>query len=270
MSLGIRLLDYRRSVRVLPPVDNSPSSIAGLIAWWNNGANGFWSDAGRTTPATANGAVYTRDDSSGNSRHASQATGANQGLYKVAAVGGEDSILYDGSNDYHSAGTAFAGFERTDPFTAFIVIKPTAVGAARGLIGKRSGSTGWFLQMSNTGNNSVRFGLLQDASHQASIDAATAMTGGGVYVVVARNSGAGNAAGLSVYINSATADTPSVAADTLTGTVVSAGANVCLGSRDGAVPFDGHIAEAGIYNVALSAPDLTTLVGGLKTKYGVA
>src|SRR6185503_14515658 len=65
-------------------------------------------------------AVTTWTDSSGNSRNATQSTGANKPLFKTGAANGHPALLFDGSNDYMQTASFGAA---SQPFTVFAVVK---------------------------------------------------------------------------------------------------------------------------------------------------
>lgn len=70
----------------------TPLNLPGLVAWYQ-ADDGVYSDAG-TTPAVNNGTVQQWNDASGNGRHLSQLTGANQPTYKTNSQNGLPGILF--------------------------------------------------------------------------------------------------------------------------------------------------------------------------------
>jgi hypothetical protein len=94
----------------------SPTSVTGLAAW-------FKADAGTST-TTDGVAVSQWNDQSSGAHNLTQATGANQPLYKAAIQNGLPGVLFDGSNDsLDSAGVAVS-----QPNTTFVAMKAVAVG----------------------------------------------------------------------------------------------------------------------------------------------
>lgn len=80
---------------VIPTAPFSPDQVAGLALWLK-------ADAGTST--TVDGAAVSQwDDQSGNARHVTQATGANQPVYKTAIVNGKPVVRFDGANDFLQA-----------------------------------------------------------------------------------------------------------------------------------------------------------------------
>lgn len=77
-------LGYRRRA-LAAAAAFSPSSIAGLQAWYDV-SQGAWQDTAGTVACTAGSPVARLDDLSGNGRHATQATAANQPKYGFGTV----------------------------------------------------------------------------------------------------------------------------------------------------------------------------------------
>ncbi len=117
-----------------------------------------WYDASdATTITTTGGAVSEWADKSGNNRHASQGTPANQPAYIAEGLNGRPVVQFDGSNDFFSVDLNFlAGVSHS----AFIVTKPThfsnIYGAATANQGANSlhvGFNGANYRMNYWGNN---------------------------------------------------------------------------------------------------------------------
>lgn len=87
----------------------SPADIAGLQ---------LWLDAQTLAGADAS-AVATWADQSGNSRDATQATGASRPLLKTGILNGKQVVRFDGTDDY----LATASFARPVDFTLFCVYR---------------------------------------------------------------------------------------------------------------------------------------------------
>ena len=100
------------SPRLLRPKAASgfdPRSISGL---------GLWLDFGDSASLTLSGsAISEARDKSGNSRHAVQATGANQPTVLANAINGRQVASFDGSND----SLAVSSFPALTQMTAFAV-----------------------------------------------------------------------------------------------------------------------------------------------------
>lgn len=96
----------------------APTDIAGPQAWYK-------ADAG-TSSVVDGTALSAWNDQSGNARHLTQATGANQPVYKAAIQNGKAVVRFDGSNDFMDAATVNVA----QPSTIFVVAKSTVAAAA--------------------------------------------------------------------------------------------------------------------------------------------
>src|SRR5574343_1369214 len=86
----------------------SPSDVPGLFQWLV---------AADITGLNDGDAVATWEDSSGNNRDASQATGANRPTYKTNIVNSLPVVRFDGSDDYLEMGD-FSSFTRSEEHTS--------------------------------------------------------------------------------------------------------------------------------------------------------
>jgi hypothetical protein len=68
-----------------------PSDLTGLVAWW---------DANAITPVADGTAIAQWDDSSGNAKHATQATGTKQPVYKTSILNGKPVVRFQGTDDF--------------------------------------------------------------------------------------------------------------------------------------------------------------------------
>lgn len=76
---------YARRSLGAPAALFSPTQVAGLQAWYDV-SQGAWQDTAGTIPCTAGSPIARLDDLSGNGRHATQATAANQPKYGFGTV----------------------------------------------------------------------------------------------------------------------------------------------------------------------------------------
>src|SRR6266446_6293314 len=88
----------------------TPTSIAGLLAWWDFSALAL----------NNNDPISSVSDSSGNSNNLSQATGINQPLFKTNITNGKAMGLFDGINDEMTCPLTAT----TNPITIFTLIRP--------------------------------------------------------------------------------------------------------------------------------------------------
>jgi hypothetical protein len=117
-----------------------------------------WYDASDAATITATGgAVSEWRDKSGNTRHATQGTPANQPAYIAEGLNGRHVVQFDGANDFFSVDLDFlAGVSHS----AFIVTKPThfsniygAASASQGANSLHVGFNGANYRMNYWGNN---------------------------------------------------------------------------------------------------------------------
>lgn len=76
-------------------------------------------------------AVASWTDSSGNSRTASQGTGAAQPTYQIEAIGGKPALRFDGSDDRLAIANATTMLRNVSGVTVIVVHKPSSVSGAR-------------------------------------------------------------------------------------------------------------------------------------------
>lgn len=98
----------------------------------------FLGDPAQISGVTVDGtAVASWTDLSGNGRHAVQATGGNQPLFKTGIFGSLPSVRFDGTDDFLKT-ASFATI--TQPFTIVVVYKPIAhPGGTAGVVGEGGG-----------------------------------------------------------------------------------------------------------------------------------
>lgn len=113
----------------------SPADISGLLLWLNpNIPEKRWQDTGGTTPANDGETVALLQDISGNSRHFTQGTGANEPTLGELSNGALGLLIVD-STDFLTANAAalsatngVAGFTHCCVYAA-----PPAIGATFGM-----------------------------------------------------------------------------------------------------------------------------------------
>lgn len=139
MKLATRL--FFGSVLLLTNLEGFAQTGPGGVG--NSANNAFWIRADLGTSTTTNGSpVSTWQDVSGNGNNISQTTGVQQPLYTATLMNGYPAVLFDnnstaGQNDFMSAPDA-ANLDNTNGLTIFTVIRPTHLGSARSIIGKRT------------------------------------------------------------------------------------------------------------------------------------
>lgn len=115
LDLGLNLGIYNSSSSA--PVNWTPAKLPNLA---------LWLDAADSSTITLNGSTVSQwRDKSGNGRHASQNTAANQPTYTANGLNGKPVVTFDGSNDFMAFQTAFG---TVTEFNAVIVWRTDASG----------------------------------------------------------------------------------------------------------------------------------------------
>lgn len=219
----------------------SPADVPGLYQWL---------DASQLS-LSDNDAVSSWTDESGNGRHATQGTGANQPTFKTGIVNGLSVIRFDGTNDFLSLGNLSALTEGE----VFVVFKLDA----------------------DPGTNSGGLMFLGTAA----ADNHTPLSDGTVYdgnMSTARKTVGNPVADMSttfrvLNIWSAANDwawnLDGSAVHTTATNTVGLSATAELGRSSNLYPLDGDIAEYILYDNKLSGGDRTLVTAYLETKYGL-
>lgn len=113
----------------------SPSSLTSLAGWWD-------SDDASTFTYSSGVVVSQWNDKSGNARHFTQSTVANQPS-RNGTQNGRTTVAFDGSNDYMDTGS----FTVSQPFTVLFVAKGRT--GNHGLLGSVGGSLQMFDDTAN-------------------------------------------------------------------------------------------------------------------------
>jgi hypothetical protein len=215
------------TVPFVAPPPFSPPSVAGLFAWFDA------SNAGSIT--ASGGAVSQWNDLSGNARHVTQGTGANQPTTGTRTMNLLNVIDFDGTTD--SLGNA-AGMSQ--PFTLVMAFQADANGGNIALHNqaqflRKSGQ--WKLY---AGGSEIGGGTSDAAAH----------VGSAVF----------NAASSQLWIDGGSIVTGDPGNGTTSG--------LTFGTDAGFAFFDGGLAEVTIYSTVLGTTDRQALEGYLKAKWG--
>jgi hypothetical protein len=220
----------------------SPADIANLALWLDS------NDA--STFTYSSGSVVSQwNDKSGNARHLSQATVANQPA-RSGTINGLPSVVFDGTAD--KLATADPGSATSQPQTLFIVMKPSSLSGSRNILGTASASG-----VPTVYTTGTSLGLF----------CGSVVTGGTVatgtsYVMQWTANGASSAG----RINGG--------ASALSGNPGSTGwRGYCLGQYrpgDSGSEYAGDIAEVIVYDSSLSLTDINRVGAYLAAKWGIS
>lgn len=223
------------------------------------------------TAGTVDGAnVTTWPDSSGNGNNATASGTAP--ILKTAIIDGRPVVRFASPSWMTCGNVSAMNFDRTSPFTAIWVGSVVDAAGSNFVIAKEVNSgnfNGWYCLMGGGANNTAQFLLQQDNSHTAAINGSTILANNTPYVVTFINSGAGNAAGMSIYVNGVL-ETATAFLDNLTGSLLPNTAAVTIGSRDaGGVPLNGDSATGLVFGSALTTPQRQGWENFLLSKYAI-
>lgn len=217
----------------------NPKSITGLYAWYDA------ADASTITQATG---VSAWADKSGNGRTCSQATGAQQPAYVLAAQNGKNVID-----------------------CASITLRMQTSGTAWAL--PSTNTMFWSFQWPDTAASAATWGLFDFNSNRQNVYGNTASefrignTNTGVVPVSRRwyiLSIAWNGTGTAYRLNQSTSTTVNPGATFVNG----ASAQMYMGYNGGSASVRGYVGECISYNGVLSATQITTVNNYLAKKWG--
>ena len=214
----------------------------------------LWLDAIKQ-PLADGTAVSSWTDQSGNGRNATQATGANQPLWKQNGINGRPALLFDGTDDMLLSAAGVSA-----PFTVFCVYDLVANPAAWEAISR-----------GNTNDNVFHFGLINGElgtavgtqtawTNTTAWQATQAATGQG-HVFGASHDGGSNLYG---YLDSAQSFTPLAGAMTSCPSIGIGGEPITLNGYTNM-----YLAAYLHWNRVLSAGELAALVGYLRRRHGI-
>ena len=273
----------------------------GLGLWDNHGGAGFnpltlspalwldasdastlYTDSGLTTLVAADGdPVGGWQDKSGNSRHATQASGTNKPLYKTGVKNSKSILRFDGVNDALAIASSTAYFKflhategsffivfRTNPSvsnpnTIYTFIDNNALGTYVGssfsyddrsangfndILANNGGIYTSFNFLTQTANNLATPGTWFSFGNKLKGQDATAANRSRIYLNGALNNA----------VNSNTGSNTN-----------NAQYNLMIGSGQGSYPLNGDIAEIQVYSSALSDTNMTAVESYLNSKWSI-
>lgn len=159
--------------------------IAARSAAWTywtpgNTTTALWLDAADESTFTKDGeAISQWNDKSGNARHVTQATPANQPLYKTNTVNSLASVLFDGSNDVLTVSMTTG---LSSSFAIFAVAVPVQVQAIRGFVVSEATSYSNYWALLGAGTNGTTTFALFDGTFNPNVSH-TAPTANNAYVM---------------------------------------------------------------------------------------
>ncbi|MCO5143275.1 MAG: LamG domain-containing protein [Oligoflexia bacterium] len=237
------------------PAFNPCSDLSGCKLWLDaSDSNTLFSDDGCSTPYSA-GTVGCITDKSGNGFNASNATGAQRPNYLVAGQNNRGLLSFNGSNQYLSTSlNPSTAFSTTT--SAFIVVKPAAVGSNVAMLGSLN-STTYILGMHTGAPNKFNFDL-----GSGSIESTTAPIVNTAKIIA----GVGTAGGsFKLFVNDVIENSTSAGGSMPNRTIY-------IGALNTGAPgnhFNGKIGEIILYNQALSNADALRVISYLKDKWGI-
>lgn len=218
-------------------------------------ASKFWVKADAITGKVDGDAISTWADQSGSALDATQATGTKQPIYKTGILNGNPVVRFDGTDDVMA--TTAPATTVTDNWTMVLVVDPNtnAVDGVAPLCNGNDGtSAGYALATrTNTGKKGwLRCGLAWESS------AVAADTNAGVWILQRKNGTT------RLYVDGG-------AALFSTGNAPNAPTTkLQLGSHSLTTFLNGDMAEALVFDVALSLSDLNRMGAALATKWGTS
>lgn len=230
------------SLNPTPPASFTPASIAGLQFWLKSSA----------LVLENNAPVSSWTDSSGNGNAATQGTGSLQPLYKTNQINTTlPSVLWDGSNDRLTT-PSIAHNIGTGDFTIYVVARSVStVPSYKTLLSTGSGGDpGLYFSQ-----NKIDFFWGADKIFNTTITDSI-----WYFVMVERSGGT-----ISLYLNGATDPTTFALATSMANGAWYIG-NESSGT---AATLNGDIAEAGLYNVGLTAGQRAQMNAYMSTTYGI-
>lgn len=227
----------------------------------------MFTDTGGTTPVASDGdAIAHWADQSGTGNHVTQSTVANRPLYRPAGTAGLDveATAQGDSTDFLDGGTSLALATQTG-FTILVVLEQTGTSSpsAFSIVGRdASGNRGWGTSISPSSGR-AQFAVATSSS------AVTLRTGSKIdcralpcLLTFRFNGSTGE---LSIRVNGA--DDDGTLSGSVPSTVIRDGSSLRVGSSGFNNPFDGHIAQVALYDVALSDTDRNNVEDYLMAEY---
>jgi hypothetical protein len=242
ISIGCNIFQYGG----IPDVSWTPAALGASLA--------LWLDADDASTLTLNGSTVSQwNDKSGNARHVSQATAANQPTLTASGLNGKPVVTFDGVNDRLVTASTTLGI--TNSASLIVVAQPSSrTPPEQGIAGSDSLTNRFGLFI--TGSNAMRWNPISGGSTVQAIS----VTGAQILVGTAQS---GNSA---LFRNGTSIATGTAATATMENTPFNIG-NMLPGTT---LPhFSGPIAEVLVLPSSLSTTDRQLLEGYLAWKWGL-
>lgn len=208
----------------------------------------LWLDADDASTITLNGSTVSQwRDKSGNAKHASQATLANQPAYTINGLNGKSVLTFDGSNDFLNANLSLST-------GTFVIVGKLAVntGILYYPLGFQSGATtGYFAGGTNQNQKSGLFNGSVILTAPQTVSLNTPFIGAGGF----------SASGMLVSFNGNAPQT-NLATFSMNTLIIGTRGNFSF-------YFNGEICEVVFTNTTLSTADRQRLEGYLAWKWGL-
>jgi hypothetical protein len=230
------------------PITKVPLTLGGLVLWLD--ANDPAADG---TQPSNNSNLSSWVDKSGNKNNATQATGANQPLFKTNMSGGLPAIEFDGVNDFMlTTNTLTVGDN-----TIFVVQKILTVADTRLLFWYSGGGNGFYFLNGQDGASGGNGGSV-DFFTPTNFIYNTALSTG--FYITSRKRASTTA---TLYKNGVSQASAACNSGNLIGAI-------CLGGANGASACGNNdICEVLVYRRALSDAERSTIDTYLKNKWGI-
>jgi len=179
-------------------------------------------------------------------------------LFPVPEYANMFSLLFDGINDSVSFGNSFL-YDRTNPFSLSMWIKPGNLGARQTLYAKATADAnvyGWGFYLETSGKIAVQ---ARTSSSLTSGTGTNVFTVGAWQHLLITYNGASNISGIRIYRNGVVGTPP--ASQTLTGTLL-LGQESYLGVRNTSFQYTGNIDEVGFWGAELTGPQVLEVYNG--------
>lgn len=243
IGVGVTVLGFKRAF--------SPSSLPNLALWLK---------ADAITGLTDGQSVATWNDSSGNGRNVTQATGVYQPTYKTNIINGKPVVRFDGSND-HLLQPVITG----DPtaLSLFVAAKRAASAGGQVLWGHRSESTR-LIQLTTNDDTTAVWQLRGSGNALQQLLITGTLTNWNIYTATFDKPNNNHVFRLNG--GSQQTNTYAFGSETMTSTLETIGASNTGGYG---FYFNGDIAEIIVYSRALSTTERQQVEQYLAQKYAI-